>query len=328
MKIAINGLGRIGRNIIRAAIKKNVSIVAINDIMDIKLAAYLLKHDTIRGSLNVEILDDETLKIEDNIVTYTTFLSPNETQFHEADIVFECSGKFLTTNDAIKHIKGNVKKVIISAPANDDTPTFVLGVNHKDYKGEAVISNASCTTNCLAPIAKIIDEKYGILKGFMTTIHSYTMDQKLLDSPNYRDIRRSRAAASNIIPTFTGAAKAIYKVLPNLKGKLDGRSVRVPVNNVSLMDLVLELNTDVSAEEINELLEFHAKTDLKGILEIDYDYKVSSDINSNPASSIVALDLTQTNGNLVKIFSWYDNEWGYSNRMIEMGEFILAYRRP
>jgi glyceraldehyde 3-phosphate dehydrogenase len=323
MKIAINGLGRIGRNIIRAAIKKNVSIVAINDIMDIKLAAYLLKHDTIRGSLNVEILDDETLKIEDNIVTYTTFPSPNETQFHEADIVFECSGKFLTTNDAIKHIKGNVKKVIISAPANDDTPTFVLGVNHKDYKGEAVISNASCTTNCLAPIAKIIDEKYGILKGFMTTIHSYTMDQKLLDSPNYRDIRRSRAAASNIIPTFTGAAKAIYKVLPNLKGKLDGRSVRVPVNNVSLMDLVLELNKDVSAEEINELLEFHAKTDLKGILEIDYDYKVSSDINSNPASSIVAVDLTQANGNLVKIFSWYDNEWGYSNRMIEMGEFIL-----
>ena len=324
MKIAINGLGRIGRNIIRAAIKKNVSIVAINDIMDIKLAAYLLKHDTIRGSLNVEILDDETLKIEDNIVTYTTFLSPNETQFHEADIVFECSGKFLTTNDAIKHIKGNVKKVIISAPANDDTPTFVLGVNHKDYKGEAVISNASCTTNCLAPIAKIIDEKYGILKGFMTTIHSYTMDQKLLDSPNYRDIRRSRAAASNIIPTFTGAAKAIYKVLPNLKGKLDGRSVRVPVNNVSLMDLVLELNKDVSAEEINELLEFHAKTDLKGILEIDYDYKVSSDINSNPASSIVAVDLTQANGNLVKIFSWYDNEWGYSNRMIEMGEFVLS----
>ena len=324
MKIAVNGLGRIGRNIIRAAIKKNVSIVAINDIMDIKLAAYLLKHDSIRGALNVEILDNETLKIEDNIVTYTTFLSPNETQFHEADIVFECSGKFLTTNDAIKHIKGNVKKVIISAPANDDTPTFVLGVNHKDYKGEAVISNASCTTNCLAPIAKIIDEKYGILKGFMTTIHSYTMDQKLLDSPNYRDIRRSRAAASNIIPTFTGAAKAIYKVLPNLKGKLDGRSVRVPVNNVSLMDLVLELNKDVSAEEINELLEFHAKTDLKGILEIDYDYKVSSDINSNPASSIVAVDLTQANGNLVKIFSWYDNEWGYSNRMIEMGEFVLS----
>ena len=324
MKIAVNGLGRIGRNIIRAAIKKNVSIVAINDIMDIKLAAYLLKHDTIRGALDVEILDNETLKIENNIVTYTTFSTPNKTQFHKADIVFECSGKFLTTNDAKKHIKGNVKKVIISAPASDNTPTFVLGVNHKEYKGETVISNASCTTNCLAPIAKIIDEKYGILKGFMTTIHSYTMDQKLLDSPNYRDIRRSRAAASNIIPTFTGAAKAIYKVLPNLKGKLDGRSVRVPVNNVSLMDLVLELNKDVSAEEINELLEFHAKTDLKGILEIDYDYKVSSDINSNPASSIVAVDLTQANGNLVKIFSWYDNEWGYSNRMIEMGEYILG----
>jgi len=158
----------------------------------------------------------------------------------------------------------------------------------------------------------------------MTTIHSYTMDQKLLDSPNYRDIRRSRAAAENIIPTFTGAAKAVYKVLPNLKGKLDGRSVRVPVANVSLMDLVLELSSEVTAEEINELLEFHAKTDLKGILEIDREYKVSSDINSNPASSIVAKDLTQTNGNLVKIFSWYDNEWGYSNRMVEMAEYIFS----
>jgi glyceraldehyde 3-phosphate dehydrogenase len=323
MKIAINGLGRIGRNIIRAAIQKNVSIVEINDIMDIKLAAYLLKHDTIRGELNVEILDNKTLKIEDNIVTYTTFSSPKKTKFNKADIVFECSGKFLTTNECKEHIKGNVKKVIISAPAKDNTPTFVLGVNHKEYKGEDVISNASCTTNCLAPIVKIIDEKYGISKGFMTTIHSYTMDQALLDAPNYRDIRRSRAAASNIIPTFTGAAKAIYKVLPNLKGKLDGRSVRVPVNNVSLMDLVLELNTNVSADEINNLLEFHSKTTLKGILEIDYDYRVSSDINSNPASSIVAIDLTQTNGNLVKIFSWYDNEWGYSNRMIEMAKFIL-----
>ncbi len=324
MKIAVNGLGRIGRNVLRAAINKNVEIVAVNDIMDIKLAAYLLRFDTIRGSLDVEVISDDMIKVGDNFIKYTTYLHPNETHFEEADIVLECSGKFLRADEVRGHIKGNVKKVIISAPANDETPTYVLGVNHKDYKGESIISNASCTTNCLAPIAKIIDEKYGIVKGFMTTIHSYTMDQKLLDAPNYRDIRRSRAAAENIIPTFTGAAKTVYKVLPNLKGKLDGRSVRVPVANVSLMDLVLELNEEVTADEINELLEFHAKTDLKGILEIDNEYKVSSDINSNPASSIVARDLTQANGNLVKIFSWYDNEWGYSNRMVEMAEYIFS----
>ena len=323
MKIAINGLGRIGRNILRVAVNRNIEIVAVNDIMDINTAAYLLKFDTVRGSMNVEVIGEDIIKIGDNFITYTTFPSPKDTQFHEADVVFECSGKFLTSDEVRHHIKGNVKKVIISAPAADDTSTYVLGVNHKDYKGESIISNASCTTNCLAPVAKIIDEKYGIEKGFMTTIHSYTMDQKLLDAPNYRDIRRSRAAAENIIPTFTGAAKAVYKVLPGLKGKLDGRSVRVPVANVSLMDLVLELKSDVTADEINELLEFHAKTDLKGILEIDKEYRVSSDINSNPASSIVAYDLTQANGNLVKIFSWYDNEWGYSNRMIEMAEFIL-----
>jgi glyceraldehyde 3-phosphate dehydrogenase len=324
MKIAVNGLGRIGRNILRAALNKNVEIVAVNDIMDIKLAEYLLKFDTVRGSLDVEKIGDDILKIGDNFITYTSFPTPQDTQFQEADVVFECSGKFLTTEEVKHHIKGNVKKVIISAPAADETPTYVLGVNHRNYNGENIISNASCTTNCLAPIAKIIDEKFGIDKGFMTTIHSYTMDQKLLDAPNYRDIRRSRAAAENIIPTFTGAAKAIYRVLPNLKGKLDGRSVRVPVANVSLMDLVLELKQDVTADEINELLEFHAKTDLKGILEIDNEYKVSSDINSNPASSIVAKDLTQANGNLVKIFSWYDNEWGYSNRMVEMAEYILS----
>jgi glyceraldehyde 3-phosphate dehydrogenase len=325
MKIAINGLGRIGRNILRVALNKNVEIVAVNDIMDIHSAAYLLRFDTIRGSLDVEVIGDDMLKIGDNFIAYSTFSNPQNTKFEEADVVFECSGKFLTGEEVKHHIKGNVKKVIISAPAKDDTPTYVLGVNHKDYKGESIISNASCTTNCLAPIAKILDEKYGINKGFMTTVHSYTMDQKLLDAPNYRDIRRSRAAAENIIPTFTGAAKAIYKVLPNLKGKLDGRSVRVPVANVSLMDLVLELKTDVTADEINELLEFHAKTDLKGILEIDREYKVSSDINSNPASSIVAADLTQANGNLVKIFSWYDNEWGYSNRMVEMAEYIMKW---
>ena len=323
MKIAINGLGRIGRNILRAALNKNVEIVAVNDIMDIELAAYLLKNDTVRGALDVEIIDSETLKIENKIVFYSKASHPKETSFEEADVVLECSGKFLTSKEVEGHIKGEVKKVIISAPAADNTPTYVLGVNHKDYNGERIISNASCTTNCLAPIAKILDENYGIEKGFMTTVHSYTMDQKLLDAPNYRDIRRSRAAAVNIIPTFTGAAKAVYKVLPNLKGKLDGRSVRVPVANVSLMDLVLELEKETDAAEINELLEFHSKTDMKNIIEIDREYKVSSDINSNPSSAVIAADLTQCNGNLVKLFAWYDNEWGYSNRMVEMASYIF-----
>ncbi|WP_024789368.1 type I glyceraldehyde-3-phosphate dehydrogenase [Lebetimonas sp. JH292] len=327
MKIAINGIGRIGRSVLRVALNKNIEIVAINDLMDINLAAYLIKYDTTRGMLerDVEVIDKNTLKIGENIINYSQEKNPLNIPFDEADVVLECTGKFLSSNLAKGHLKGNVKKVIISAPANDNTPTYVLGVNYREYKGENIISNASCTTNCLGPVAKIIDEKFGIKKGFMSTIHSYTMDQKLLDAPNIRDIRRSRAAAENIIPTFTGAAKAIYKVLPNLKGKLDGVSVRVPVANVSLMDLTLELDKETSKEEINEFIKFHSLTDLKGILEVDEEYKVSSDINSNPASSIVAPDLTKVNSNLVKIFSWYDNEWGYSNRMIEMAEYIYKW---
>lgn len=324
MKIAINGFGRIGRNVVRALLNRNdIELVAINDIMPIEIAAYLIKYDTIRGDVEAEILDENTLKIGPHFVSYSSKETPFECDFSEADVVIEATGKFLSSSLAKGHLKGNVKKVIISAPANDDTPTYVLGVNHNEYKGESIISNASCTTNCLAPIAKILDENFGIEKGFITTIHSYTMDQKLLDAPNLRDIRRSRAAASNIIPTFTGAAKAIYKVLPNLKGKLDGRSVRVPVANVSLMDLVVELKKDVTSKEINELIEFHSKTDLKGILGIDNEYLVSSDINGRSESSIVALDLTQVNGNLVKIFSWYDNEWGYSNRLLDMAKYIV-----
>jgi len=324
MKIAINGFGRIGRNVVRALLKRSdFSLVAINDLMDIELAAYLIRNDTVRGVIeDVEILDKDTLKIGNHIVKYSQTETPFECDFSEADIVIEATGKFLNSEFAKGHLKGNVKKVIISAPATDDTPTYVLGVNHKEYKGESIISNASCTTNALAPIIKILDEKYGVEKGFISTIHSYTMDQKLLDAPNNRDIRRSRAAASNIIPTFTGAAKAIYKVLPNMKGKLDGRSVRVPVNNVSLIDLVVDLKKDVILKEINELIKFYANTDLKGILGIDENYLVSSDINGRSESSIVALDLTQTNKNMLKLFAWYDNEWGYSNRLLDMAKFI------
>jgi glyceraldehyde 3-phosphate dehydrogenase len=326
MKIAINGCGRIGRNVIRALLQRSdIELVALNDIMPIETLAYLLRHDTIRGNFeDVEVLDENTLKIGPHFVTYSRNETPYECDFSEADVVIESTGKFLTSELAKGHLKGNVKKIIISAPANDDTPTYVLGVNEKEYKGESIISNASCTTNCLAPIAKILNEKFNIKSGFITTIHSYTMDQKLLDAPNLRDIRRSRAAASNIIPTFTGAAKAIYKVLPQLKDKLDGRSVRVPVNNVSLMDFVVQFERDTTYDEINELIEFHSKTDLKGILGIDEDYLVSSDINGRSESAIVALDLTQCNGNLAKIFAWYDNEWGYSNRLLDMAKFILT----
>jgi len=326
MKIAVNGLGRIGRNVVRALLKRSdVELVAVNDIMPLDIFAYLLKHDTIRGNLeDVEVLDKETIKIGPHFVTYSNKQTPFEVDFSEADVVIEATGKFLSSELARGHLKGKVKKVILSAPAIDDTPTFVYGVNHKEYNGESIISNASCTTNCLAPIAKILDEAFGIESGFITTIHSYTMDQKLLDAPNLRDIRRSRAAASNIIPTFTGAAKAIYKVLPNLEGKLDGRSVRVPVNNVSLLDFAVVLKKEVNAKEINELIEFHSKSDLKGILGIDKEYLVSSDINGRSESGIVALDLTQTNKNLAKIFAWYDNEWGYSNRLLDMAKYILS----
>jgi len=326
MKIALNGFGRIGRNVVRALLKRDgIELVAINDLMNIELAAYLIRNDTVRGIFeDVEVLDKNTLKIGEHIVKYSQAETPFECDFSEADIVIEATGKFLNSEFAKGHLKGNVKKVIISAPATDNTPTYVLGVNHKEYKGEDIISNASCTTNALAPIIKILDKKYGVEKGFITTIHSYTMDQKLLDAPNNRDIRRSRAAASNIIPTFTGAAKAIYKVLPDMKGKLDGRSVRVPINNVSLIDLVVDLKKDVILKEINELIKFHSNTDLKGILGIDENYLVSSDINGRSESAVVALDLTQTNKNMLKLFAWYDNEWGYSNRLLDMAKYILS----
>ncbi|WP_457564790.1 type I glyceraldehyde-3-phosphate dehydrogenase [Caminibacter sp.] len=326
MKLAVNGFGRIGRNIIRAALlRSDIEIVAINDIMPIEIAAYLLKNDTIRGVLNdIEVIDSETLKIKEHFVKYSTNQNPADNDFSGADVVIEATGKFLTSKEVECYLK-DVEKIIISAPAKDETSTYVLGVNHNEYKGEKIISNASCTTNCLAPIAKILDEKFGIKKGFITTVHSYTMDQKLLDAPNLRDIRRSRAAASNIIPTFTGAAKAIDRVLPKLRGKLDGRSVRVPVNNVSLLDFVVELSKETSSEEINELMRFHSKTDLKGILGIDENYSVSSDINGRSESAIFVPDLTQVNGNLIKIFAWYDNEWGYSNRLLEMASYILRF---
>jgi len=319
MRVAINGFGRIGRNLLRVLANRDIEVSAINDIMPIDRAYYLAKYDTIRGSFDIK-KEDNFLIVNDKKIKYTSFSHPKEIEF-DADIVIEATGKFLDSNSCSYYLK-SAKKVIISAPATDDTPTYVYGINHKNYKNEKIISNASCTTNCLAPIAMILDKHFKIKEGFITTIHSYTMDQKLLDAPNLRDIRRSRAAASNIIPTFTGAAKAIYKVLPNLKNKLDGRSVRVPVNNVSLLDFAVCLEKEVSKEEINEILKEYANSTLKGILAIDNEFLVSSDINGRSESSIVAIDLTQTNKNLAKIFAWYDNEWGYANRLADMCEYI------
>ena len=321
MKIAINGFGRIGRNIVRVLLKRDdIELVAVNDLMDIKIAAYLIRNDTVRGEFSDVEVRGDILRIGKHKIKFSNFKIPKEFN-PDADVIIEATGRFLSSDE----VKRKGKKVIISAPAKDDTPTFVLGVNQTEYKGEDVISNASCTTNALAPVIMILDKHFGVDKGFITTIHSYTMDQKLLDAPNYRDIRRSRAAASNIIPTFTGAAKAIYKVLPNMKNRLDGRSVRVPVNNVSLIDIVVDLNKEVSPDGINELLKKYSKNKLKGILGIDEHYLVSSDINNRSESSVVAVDLTQTNKNMAKIFTWYDNEWGYSNRLLDMVKFILSF---
>jgi len=324
VRIAINGFGRIGRAVTRLAAQKGAQVVAINDLMDTKMMAYLLANDSVHGPFDdVKYIDEEHLQISGQVVKISHAPHPSKTSFKDIDVVIESTGKFLTSSDARAHLKG-AQKVIISAPAKDETPHYVLGVNHDSYRGEAIISNASCTTNCLAPVVKILDAALGIQKGVMTTIHSYTIDQNLLDSDHRRDIRRSRAAAVNIVPTTTGAAKAIGKVLPSLDGKLHGRSVRVPVADVSMMDLNLVVSKKTTQEEVNILLEEASQRELKGILGIDTAYRVSSDFLNCPLSSVVAADLTQVvDRNLVKVMCWYDNEWGYANRLLEMAHYIM-----
>ena len=324
IRLAINGFGRIGRAVVRNACKRgDFAITAINDLMSIEMMAYLLKHDSVHGTFDeeVRILDDSTLQIGKHRVAISHCDNPSAIEAPEADVAIEATGKFLRSDLAAGH-RNYAKKVIISAPAVDDTPTFVYGVNHTEYNGESIISNASCTTNCLAPIAKLVDEHYGIQKGLMTTVHSYTIDQNLLDSDHKREIRRSRAAAVNLVPTTTGAARAIFRVLPSLKGKLDGRSVRVPVADVSLMDLDLVLEREASKEELIALFKEAAATSMRGVLAVDEEYRVSSDFLGSFYSSIVAADLIQSLGNMVKIMSWYDNEWGYANRLLDMAKYI------
>lgn len=330
-KIAINGFGRIGRCAARIISNRNdVELVAINDTASRNLTRYLLQYDTVHGEFNkkIEILNDDYILIEGKKVRVFSTRNLDELDFAScgADVVLECTGAFLTTPKCQPYLKNGIKKVVMSAPAKDDTPTFVMGVNHLTYAGEDIISNASCTTNCLGPIAKVIDDMLEIEKGLMTTIHAYTHGQSLVDVKG-RDFRRSRAAACNIIPTTTGAAKAINLVLPQLKGKMHGQSVRVPVPNVSMVDLNVVTKKNTSVEELNAEFRRRANTDLKGILLVDKDERVSSDFCTSDYSSIVASDLTQVIcGNLIKVMSWYDNEWGYSNRLIDLAVFANNFK--
>ena len=330
LKIAINGFGRIGRAILRVALKKkNVEIVAINDANhnNIKMADYILKYDSVFGTIDRNIkIEDGFLKIDNRRIKLFNEEKIENLNFADygAKVVIEATGVHLTRELSKAHLKNGIKKVIYSAPAMDNTPTFVLGVNADKYNGQNIISNGSCTTNCLGPIAKTIDDIFGIKKGVITTIHSYTNDQNLLDENHRRDKRKARSAGLNMIPTTTGAARAMKLIMPNLEGKLHGQSVRVPTPNVSMVDFNVVIEKNSTTQEINHILTQASKAELKKILQMDNDMLVSSDIVGNPHSCIVATDLTQViDGDLVKIMAWYDNEWGYSNRLLEMAKFII-----
>ena len=327
IKIAINGFGRIGRPSFKIAFEReDVEIVAINDLTDIQTSTHLLKYDSSYGRYDHEVFVDEEkseIVIDGTIVKYFSEVDPAKLPWEElgVDIVLECTGAFGNKEAAGKHLAAGAKKVIMSAPAKDDTPVFILGINENEYNGEDIISNGSCTTNCLAPIIKVLDDNFGLDKGFMTTTHSYTNDQRLLDLP-HRDLRRARAAALNIIPTTTGAAKTVGKVIKHLDGKLDGISLRVPTPVVSIVDFICNIKKPSSAEEVNRVFEEASQNGLRGILGIEKEKLVSMDFKGDPRSSIVDLSLTMVNGNLVKVVGWYDNEWGYANRLVEMAEYI------
>lgn len=325
LKIAINGFGRIGRCSARIIENDpNYELCIINDTAERKVTRYLLKYDTVHGEFNkeVEVLDDDHIAIGGRKVRVYSTRNIEDLDLSGIDVVLECTGKFLTTEKCEAYLKQGAKKVIMSAPAKDDTPTFVLGVNANTYAGQKIISNASCTTNCLGPVTRVLEDNFGIEKGLMTTIHAYTNGQSLIDI-KCRDLRRSRAAAQNIIPTTTGAAKAMKLVMPSLEGKLHGQSVRVPVPNVSMVDLTAVLGKKTSKEELNETFVKASKESLKGIMLVDFDERVSTDFMTCDYSSIVAADLTQVIcGDMIKVMAWYDNEWGYSKRLVEMAGFI------
>jgi glyceraldehyde 3-phosphate dehydrogenase len=328
IKVGINGFGRIGRNVFRAAMNdSNIDFVAVNDVTDTKTLAHLLKYDSVLGNLNAEIRAGEnSLTVNGREFRVFSERDPGKIDWGSvgAEIVVESTGLFTKRDDAAKHLHDSVKKVIISAPAKGEDITIVLGVNEKAYnpKEHHIISNASCTTNCLAPIAKVLHDNFTIKSGLMTTVHSYTNDQHLLDLP-HKDLRRARAAALSIIPTSTGAAKAIGLVLPELKGKLDGVALRVPTPNVSIVDLVAVIEKSATREEVNAAMKRAAEGALRGILQYSQEPLVSVDFRGNPHSSILDAEYTNViEGHLVKLFSWYDNEWGYSCRIVDLIRYI------
>ena len=330
VKVGINGFGRIGRNIFRTSIgDPDIDFVAVNDLTDTKTLAHLLKYDSVLGNLEHQITSTENgISVEGEEFRVFSQRDPAAIDWESvgAEIVIESTGIFTKAEDAKKHLRGSVKKVIISAPAKNEDITIVLGVNEEKYDPAAhhIISNASCTTNCLAPVAKVVHEKFGIRSAQMTTIHSYTNDQQLLDLP-HKDMRRARAAGLSMIPTSTGAAKAVALVLPELKGKFDGISVRVPTPNVSLVDVVMDLETETTAEDVNRAFKDAANEELRGILDFSEEPLVSVDFKRNPNSSIVDAEYTKViGGRMLKVLSWYDNEWGYSCRVRDLIKYIAS----
>ena len=330
IRVAINGFGRIGRNFMRCWLGRensHIEVVAINDTSDPRTNAHLLKYDTMLGTFKADIsADDNSITVNGKTAKCTSDRNPENLPWKdwEIDLVIESTGVFTSREGASKHLRAGAKKVLITAPGKNDDGTFVVGVNSKDYdhNKHVLISNASCTTNCLAPVAKVLHEKFGIIKGTMTTTHSYTGDQRLLDA-SHRDLRRARAAAMNIVPTSTGAAQAVALVLPELKGKLNGIALRVPTPNVSVVDLVIHVEKQTFAEEVNEALKDATEGELKGILDYNDLPLVSSDYRGTDASSIVDASLTMVmGGDMVKVVSWYDNEWGYSQRVVDLAELV------
>ena len=330
-KVAINGFGRIGRLVFRGLLdRKDLDIVAINNPSGVETAAYLLKYDTVHGRLDKKVeIDGDTLVVDGKRIQVLHDRDPENLDWsaYGVEIVIESTGKLKDRASAGKHIRGTVKKVIITAPGKDEDATIVMGVNESVYNPDKdeIISNASCTTNCLAPICKVLNEKFGIKRGLMTTIHSYTNDQAILEKAHKKDARRGRAAAENMIPTSTGAAKAIGIVIPEMKGKLNGLAVRVPTPDVSLVDLTVELNKTVSKEEVNEALKSASERELKGILAYTDEELVSSDFKTTDVSSTIDSKLTMVmDNNMVKVIAWYDNEWGYSMRIIDLVAFVAS----
>lgn len=331
IKIAINGYGRIGRNVVRAIYESNrqneFQVVAINDLSGIEVSAHLTQYDSTHGTFSFDVgIDGEHLVIGGDKILITGNRDPKQLPWRElgVDVVYECTGKFTSHDKAMQHIEAGAKKVLISAPGQEADSTIVYGVNHQQLKAsDQIVSNASCTTNCLAPVVKPLHEKLGIISGLMNTVHAYTKDQMILDGC-HKDLRRARAAAHSIIPTKTGAAAAVGLVLPELAGKLDGFATRVPTINVSVVDLTIKVARETSVEEVNQIIEQAANSELKGVLAVNHAPLVSCDFNHNPASSVFDATQTKVIGDLVKVLAWYDNEWGFSNRMLDTSAAMMS----